>query len=696
MRLRIFQPKPTLSEEEVHVGLRMLTWEGVASMGLGSVTAGGILAAFALALGANNFQIGVLAAIPFITQPFQLLFVILIERLRKRKIIAVSAFFLAQSLWILVALIPVFIGVPSALAISALMGLTAVRGFLAAATSAGYSSWLRDIVPQQIIGRTFSRRLMFGTIAAAAIGIAAALFIDYWRAQASEENALLGYTIVIALGALVLGIPSAIFMARMPEPQMPAQSGPQPSPLRMLAAPLRDKNFQQLMKFLFSWGFALNLAVPFFAIYMLQRLEMPLSEVMALTVLSQLVNVIFFRVWGPLIDKLGNKAVLSVNASLYILVIVGWTFTTLPERHDLTIPLLVLLHFLAGAAGAGISVAGGTIGMKLSPKGQATPYLAGASLAGNLGAGIGPLVGGLFADFFSVRQITVEFTWMDPGGSLEIPAVNLTGYDFLFAIAFIIGLITLKTLTTIQEEGEVGREVVMEELMAESREFTQAMSSVPGLQFVTQFPLNYLRQVPGMDVALGVTAYQIAAATRAAVTGTTLVGRTARSGASFGIRTTAHIAEEVTGALSEIVGQTTGIGETGVDVARHAARGVAHAAGAGGESAITVVHESTKAVMDVLGRTSMSAGDAVRGVAFGAIQGSGESGADLAAAAVDVVEVAREEARRLGLSEEAAVRQATRGSLEAAAEIGPEAVAEVTKALSTDIPAAKSEQAESG
>lgn len=693
--MRIFQPRPTLSEEEVRGGLRMLTWEGVASMGLGSVTAGGILAAFALALGANNFQIGVLAAIPFITQPFQLLFVVLIERLRMRKVVAVPAFFVVQSLWILVALVPVFIEVPSALAVSALLGLITIRGFLASATIAGYSSWIRDIVPQQIIGSFFSRRLMYGTVLAAGLGLGAAFFVDFWRGQAGEENAVLGYTIVIALGALVLGIPGAVFMLRMPEPQMPTQSGPQPSPIAMLAAPLGDRNFRQLMKFLFTWGFALNLAVPFFAIYMLERLKMPLSEVMALTVLSQLVNILFLRVWGPLIDRLGNKAVLSVNASLYILVIVGWTFTTMPDRHDLTMPLLVVLHFLAGAAGAGISVAGGTIGMKLSPPGQATPYLAGASMAANLGAGIGPLVGGLFADFFSVRRITVEFTWTDPGGSLEIPAVHLTGYDFLFATAFVIGLITLNTLTAIHEEGDAGREVVMAELMAESRDFTQAMSSVPGLRFVTQFPLNYLRQVPGMDVALGVTAYQIAAATRAAVTGTTFMGRTVESGASLGIRTTTHMAEEVTGVLSEIVEQTTGIGEIGVDVARHAARGVAQAAGAGGETAVAAAHESTKAVMDVLGRTSMFAGDAIRGVAFGAIQGSGDSGGDLAATAVDVVEVAREEASRLGLSEEEAVRQATRGTLEAAAEMGPAAVAQVTKALATGVPGGDSEGVES-
>ena len=103
------RPKPTLSDQEISHGLRMMTWEGMVSMGFFSITTSGILAAYALALGANNFQIGVLAAIPFIMQPLQIPAIFLVERLRRRKAIAVIAWFLAQLLWLPVALIPVFI-----------------------------------------------------------------------------------------------------------------------------------------------------------------------------------------------------------------------------------------------------------------------------------------------------------------------------------------------------------------------------------------------------------------------------------------------------------------------------------------------------------------------------------------------------------------------------------------------------------
>ena len=83
-------------------------------------------------------------------------------------------------------------------------------------------------------------------------------------------------------------------------------------------------------------------------------------------------------------DRLGCKAVLSVSGSLMTLVTLCWTFTTMPERHAFTLPMLAALHVFYGIGTAGVNVAMGAIDMKLAPEGNATPYLAGTSLAANL------------------------------------------------------------------------------------------------------------------------------------------------------------------------------------------------------------------------------------------------------------------------------------------------------------------------
>ena len=529
-------------------------------------------------------------------------------------------------------------------------------------------------MPQDILGRFFSKQLTFGTIAAVVFGLGAAFFVDFWKDSASAENAVYGYTLAILFGAAVLGMAGPLFMALMPEPLMQPTPGPQPSLAETVAMPLRDEDFRQLMGFLFLRGFTANLAIPFFAVYMLQRLDMPLSAVISLTVLSQIFNVLFLRVWGPLADQYGSKAILSLSTSLYLLVILGWAFTTMPERYFMTIPLLVVLHIFAGIATAGVTLTTGTIGMKLAPPGQATSYLAGASLATSLGAGLGPLVGGKFADFFSVRELSLTFGWADPTTLRNFPAISLTGFDFLFAMAFIVGLIALNTLRGVREEGAVEQEVVLEELRAQSQEVSRMLSAVPGLRYVAQFPYSYIRNVPGMDVAVGVTAYQMASSTRTAV-----------AAAATGNIAAREVADRVSGAVSDVEGRTGDMGGQGADIARHATRGALNAADVMPGEVGDLAKGAVQGAWTTLAKGATNPWGTLRGAVFGAIQGANGAKAAVARAATEAVEGARVAARELGVSEETAANQAAMGALEAARTIGPEAVSAVRQALSAQL-----------
>ena len=650
-----------------------MTWEGASTLGFNSIIGSGFLAAYALLMGANNFQIGILAALPFLIQPTQIFMITLVERLKMRKALSVSSWTLAQAIWIPIALIPLFIEVPSALAVSALLGLVALRSLSASARNAGYNSWLRDLIPSNTLGGFFSRRLSLGTSAAIVFGLGASFFVDFWNTQNPGDAGVYGYTIAMLAGAIFIGMASPIFMALAPEPLMQTPVGGR-TPLRdSLLMPLRDRNFRQLMNFLFFRGFTANLAIPFFAVYMLDRLGLPLTAVIALTVVSQLTNILFLRVWGPMADRLGSKVVLSVCTSLLLLVILGWTFTTLPDRHAMTIPLLVVLHVFAGIAIAGINIAIGVIGMKLAPAGNAAPYLAGASLATNLGSGLAPLVGGRFADFFSVHAFNIGVEWVAPSRIVDLPAFSLTGYDFLFAVSFVLGLISLNTLATIREQGEADREAVMEELLAGASDMSRAMSSVPGLRFAAQFPYSYLRHIPGMDVAVGVTAYQLASSTRAAAVA---AGRGASSAET--------IARSVAETVQNATGPLTGIGDASVEVARHSARGVIHASDEVESNVETLARGAFMGTARAFGRSASGSVQAIHGAAHGIVQGAHEGGASLYRAVVGTLGSAREASDRLGVSESEAVESAAESALEAAQEIGPEAVEEVRRAIRAD------------
>ncbi len=499
-----------------------------------------------------------------------------------------------------------------------------------------------------------------------------AIFVDYWRGHAPPENVIWGYTYVLVFGALFLGMASPVFMALVPEPLMHPADGTESSIGKKLTAPFRDRNFRQLTQFLLFWGFALNMATPFFAVYMLVRLGLPLSWVIALSIVSQLFNLLFLRVWGPLVDRFGNKAVLSVCASLYLLVILGWTFTTMPEKYILTIPLLVVLHVFAGIANAGVTLSVATIGLKLAPRGQATPYLAGASLASSLGTGLGPLVGGLLADFFSTRQLNLTISWISPGERFEVPALSIIGFDFLFGIAFILGIFTLGILPTLREEGEVSREEILESLVTPIQELSRPMSSVPEFNLWSTFPFGYLKRipVPGLDAALGVTVYQIAE-----------VARVAASAVEHGRLVTEKLVKALENGLSAFWGNKEQIKERGVEITREAARGAFHVVDEKRLDVTQVESAVTKSVIEAASHMGVDPREAIVGASQGVIEGAAETKADLGMATVQAIEAAREIAAETRLSEELAVALATEGIIKAAEAIGSEAVAQVKRSL---------------
>ncbi len=672
--IELFRPKPTISDEEVHKGLRYMTLEGMASLGFFSITTSGFLAAFALTLGANNLQIGILASIPFITQPLQIPSILLVERLKRRKAIAVASFLIAQLLWLPIALIPFLLNVPSAGAVSMLLGILAIRGIFVAISNCAWNSWIRDLIPQRILASIMGRRLALAAFAGMVFGLGAAFFADWWKEGHTADSVALGYTIPLIFGICTLALISPIFMTLMPEPLIQPTPDPKSSLLGSIAEPFRERNYRKLLRFLFIWSLAINLATPFFAVYMLQRLGLPLTSVIGFSVLSQFFNILFFRIWGRLADQFGIKTILSLCVSLYLLVILGWAFTTMPERYFLTIPLLIILHILAGIAAAGVTLSTGTIGLKLAPQGKATSYLAAAGLAANLGAGLGPLLGGRFADYFSVRQLSLTFEWVDPNRFFEIGALNLTGFDFLFGITFILGLFTLTQLGGVREEGEVSKEVVLEALHAPMRELSRPFSTIAGLSFLSQFPYGYLKRVsvPGVDVALGVTSYQIAEISRLATIAT-----------QHGRRATSKFAK----ALEEGLAASLGAGSEsrkgyGFEVARQAARGSIHAIDKIAHMDVgQLAYQAVTGISQAMRRSRVDARDAIRGAGYGVVQGADEVQADLGEVALQAIEAAKEAASDAGLSEEVAAAEAAQGAMEAAESLGPEAVAQVEAKL---------------
>jgi len=271
------------------------------------------------------------------------------------------------------------------------------------------------------------------------------------------------------------------------------QTSQKPRLLRLLVRPFQDENFRKLITFLCSWNFAVNLAGPFFMVYMLRRLGLSMSFIIVLGIVSQVMNFAFLKIWGRFTDMFSNKSVLAISCPLFMVSILAWTFTTMPEKYFLTIPLLIIIHILMGLSSAGVSLASGNISLKLAPEGQATAYLAASSVFGSLAAGISPILGGKFADFFAGRELAWTLKYTSPVREMSLPTLNLQQWDFFFLFAFLVGLYSLHRLAKVREVGEVEEKIVMNQLFAEVKGQVRILSSVEGLRQMIGFPFALLR-----------------------------------------------------------------------------------------------------------------------------------------------------------------------------------------------------------
>ena len=133
------QPTDNLGDAERERGLRYLLLDGVSTQVMGSMTGGALLVAFALLLGASNTVIGLIAAVGPFSQLLQIPAVIVVERLRRRKVLVMSALFVARIFWVVVAVIPWLVDEEHR--VEALLLSLAMYFSFASISSAAYNSW---------------------------------------------------------------------------------------------------------------------------------------------------------------------------------------------------------------------------------------------------------------------------------------------------------------------------------------------------------------------------------------------------------------------------------------------------------------------------------------------------------------------------------------------------------------------------
>jgi MFS family permease len=445
-------PQKSLTQQQVQRGLRMVIWDGLMAEVMTSLTGGAFLIAMALLLGATNLQIGILSAIPLFTNLAQLFSVWLVKRYNNRRAVAVYCAYLARIPLLLIGLGILLLDLGS---VNLLLFFLFFHYLFGSIAGPSWNSWMKDMVPERMLGNYFARRSSYTQTLNIVLSIGLALLLEYVRINYAALQ-LSTYAILFLIGGLA-GIIGGFLLSKAPEPQSYLSNA---DITTLFTEPFKNKNFRKLLTFNAAWVFGINIATPFFTVFMMKSMGLALPYIIGLSVLSQLASVLTIRMWGIFSDRYSNKSIISISGPLYVLCIIGWCFVGIYSTLISNLLLLVAIHFLTGIATSGINLSLTNIGLKLAPKSEAIVYLSVKNIVTAFFSSIGPLIGGLLADFFASRSLLLSLHWKSPYFDKIVRIIQLQQWNFLFLISALIALLSLQLLMSVKEVGEVSKKVV--------------------------------------------------------------------------------------------------------------------------------------------------------------------------------------------------------------------------------------------
>jgi MFS family permease len=282
---------------------------------------------------------------------------------------------------------------------------------------------MSEFVPVEIRGRYFGLRNIFVGSSGMLVGYLSALYVDYWR---GIEQEMIGFQSLFLLSA-ILGYLTLIMIAKLPETPSEPKKSDLKSILRSFQVPFRDKPFAKWILHRGCYSFAVGFSGPFFTVYLLKQLELPLATVAIYTALGQITSIALSRFWGSLADRIGNKTVLAISCVAKSIFPALWIFATGVD----TIWAILWLGFVHSIRGFNSAQQITTLNLALwlSPEDSRAMYLACESTIVHLLAAFSPLVGGLILGLIGDRCAEISLLgWQH----------TLCGMHLLFLISAIL------------------------------------------------------------------------------------------------------------------------------------------------------------------------------------------------------------------------------------------------------------------
>jgi MFS family permease len=340
------------------------------------------LSVYILALGATRTQIGLLSSLSSLSAALLLLpGAFMVEKWGHRKqFTIIFGGGLARLMIFIIALLPLFVDAPAIVWFAIALAVT--RDAFANLAFPAWMSITGDIIPLEGRGRYFGSRNFIMAIA----GMLTTVLIGELITRSGSP---LGYQIAMGI-AFLFGMLGTFSFSRLVDPK---GDHPQPAGTSMsFKAIWSDLRVQRIILALFGttalWNFSLNVAGPFFTVYLVQNLGATAAMVGLTTVSSSVVGMLVQHRLGALSDRWGPRRLQLISMVAIPILPLLWIVAT-QAWH------IIIVNAVSGVLWGAFSLASFNYLLDLFPDRLRARYSALYQIVVTLALAIGAAVGSL-------------------------------------------------------------------------------------------------------------------------------------------------------------------------------------------------------------------------------------------------------------------------------------------------------------
>ncbi len=353
---------------------------------------------YALALNANNAQIGFLSSFPGILGPLtQIIGSKLMEKYDRKKLIVLFVAFQAFS-WLLFVLTGIFFlnKFNPALIIPFLMVSYILFVTFGSLAHPSWFSMMGDIVPENIRGRYFSKRNRIAGLISITATIIAALWLDYTN---NINLAIIGFITLFVISSIGRFI-SAYFFTKHYVPKIKFKKDYYFSFFQFIKkAPFN--NFGKFAIYIALINLTVSFAGPFFAVYMLKDLQFNYLWFTIVNISASVFSIAIMPLWGKFADKYGNRELLRIGSMIIPFIPVFWIF------NDNPIYLILIPQLISGIGWSAFNLGASNFiydAVTVERRGIVIAYY---SILNGAAVFIGAILGGLTAQYLTLSFLNV-------------------------------------------------------------------------------------------------------------------------------------------------------------------------------------------------------------------------------------------------------------------------------------------------